>query len=116
MIDIAWKDHDANPASVPEEEVQYCDGEVYKIRPYGTYEVPSTVQMAGGIGVPSRMKKDERSLGINMRELNPQDIDKLVTVKGLVIRCTPIIPDMKVGTSARHPVSSKVDNADFRRP
>lgn len=31
-----------------------------------------------------------------MRELNPGDIDKLVTVKGLVIRATPIIPDMKV--------------------
>ncbi|ODV96758.1 hypothetical protein PACTADRAFT_48572 [Pachysolen tannophilus NRRL Y-2460] len=31
-----------------------------------------------------------------MRELNPNDIDKLVSVKGLVIRSTPIIPDMKV--------------------
>ncbi len=32
---------------------------------------------------------------INMRELNPSDIDKLVTVRGLVIRATPIIPEMK---------------------
>lgn len=31
-----------------------------------------------------------------MRELNPNDIDKLVSVKGLVIRSTPVIPDMKV--------------------
>ncbi|ODV82788.1 hypothetical protein CANARDRAFT_204553 [[Candida] arabinofermentans NRRL YB-2248] len=31
-----------------------------------------------------------------MRELNPIDIDKLVTVKGLVIRSTAIIPDMKM--------------------
>jgi DNA replication licensing factor MCM4 len=53
------------------------------------------------------MPKGERTLGINMRELNPQgklfllaDIDKLVTVKGLVIRCTPIIPDMKIGELA----------------
>lgn len=30
-----------------------------------------------------------------MRELNPQDIDKLVSIKGLVIRATPILPDMK---------------------
>lgn len=30
-----------------------------------------------------------------MRELNPSDIDKLVSIKGLVIRSTPIIPDMK---------------------
>lgn len=30
-----------------------------------------------------------------MRELNPQDIDKLVSIKGLVIRSTSVIPDMK---------------------
>lgn len=35
---------------------------------------------------------------INLRELNPGDMDKLVSVKGLVIRTTPIIPDMKDGT------------------
>lgn len=33
---------------------------------------------------------DERGL----RELNPDDIDKLISVKGLVLRTTPIIPDM----------------------
>lgn len=33
---------------------------------------------------------DERGL----RDLNPDDIDKLITVKGLVLRTTPIIPDM----------------------
>ncbi|KAK9479980.1 MCM2/3/5 family-domain-containing protein [Lipomyces japonicus] len=30
-----------------------------------------------------------------LRELNPGDIDKLVAVKGLVLRATPIVPDMK---------------------
>jgi DNA replication licensing factor MCM4 len=34
---------------------------------------------------------------INLRELNPGDMDKLVSVKGLVIRTTPVIPDMKDG-------------------
>lgn len=46
---------------------------------------------------------------INMRDLNPNgmmkyiehslmlDMDKMVSVKGLVIRTTPIIPDMKSG-------------------
>ena len=34
---------------------------------------------------------------INLRDLNPADMDKLVSVKGLVIRSTPIIPDMKEG-------------------
>jgi DNA replication licensing factor MCM4 len=32
---------------------------------------------------------------VNMRELNPDDIDQLVSVKGLVIRASNIIPDMR---------------------
>ncbi len=32
---------------------------------------------------------------VNMRELNPSDVDKIIAIKGLVIRTTPIIPDMK---------------------
>jgi DNA replication licensing factor MCM4 len=32
---------------------------------------------------------------VNMRELNPADIDQLITVKGLMIRSSPVIPDMK---------------------
>ena len=33
----------------------------------------------------------------NMRDLNPGDIDKMVAIKGLVTRITPVIPDMKQG-------------------
>ena len=43
---------------------------VYKVRPFG---------------LPS----------VNMRDLNPSDTDKLVSIKGLVIRATSVIPDMK---------------------
>ncbi|KAI8138048.1 MCM2/3/5 family-domain-containing protein [Fennellomyces sp. T-0311] len=32
---------------------------------------------------------------VNMRELDPQNVDQLVTIKGLMIRASPIIPDMK---------------------
>ncbi|EAS35664.2 cell division control protein 54 [Coccidioides immitis RS] len=32
---------------------------------------------------------------VNMRDLDPGDMDKLISIKGLVIRATPIIPDMK---------------------
>ncbi|SGY39593.1 BQ5605_C003g02243 [Microbotryum silenes-dioicae] len=42
---------------------------------------------------------------VNMRELNPQDIDKIVCVKGLVIRATPVIPDMKLGEFFRLPIA-----------
>ncbi|ORY57495.1 MCM2/3/5 family-domain-containing protein [Pseudomassariella vexata] len=32
---------------------------------------------------------------INLRDLNPSDMDKLISIKGLVIRTTPVIPDMR---------------------
>lgn len=32
---------------------------------------------------------------INLRDLNPSDIDRVIAVKGLVIRTTPVIPDMQ---------------------
>lgn len=32
---------------------------------------------------------------INMRDLDPADLDRLISIKGLVIRTTPVIPDMK---------------------
>ncbi|PVU95874.1 hypothetical protein BB561_001547 [Smittium simulii] len=33
----------------------------------------------------------------NMRSLDPEDIDKLVSIKGMLIRSSPIIPDMEQG-------------------
>ena len=32
---------------------------------------------------------------VNMRDLDPADLDKMISIKGLVIRSTPVIPDMK---------------------
>jgi len=53
-------------------DISDIEGRIYKIRPFNV----------------------ETHRG--MRELNPEDIDRLVSVKGLVLRSTPIIPDMKV--------------------
>lgn len=33
---------------------------------------------------------------VNMRNLDPSDLDKLITIKGLIIRVSNIIPDMRV--------------------
>ncbi|KAI5797905.1 putative DNA replication licensing factor Mcm4 [Peziza echinospora] len=54
-----------------EEEMDLAGGTIFKCRPFN-------------LG-----KK------VNMRDLNPADIDKMVSIKGLVIRTTPVIPDMK---------------------
>lgn len=34
---------------------------------------------------------------VNLRELSPSDVDQLITIKGLVIRSSPVIPDMRAG-------------------
>lgn len=68
ILEIAYKDHDENPGLLQESDFDNIDAEVYKIRPFGTYEVPGRAEVGGIAAIP----KDERSLGINMRELNPQ--------------------------------------------
>lgn len=66
---------------------------------------PSPAQ--AGLDIPDLVKEVDqktyrvRPFGLdkttNLRDLNPADMDKLVSIKGLVIRTTPIIPDMKDG-------------------
>lgn len=67
------------PAPVPDlpDLVKEVDQKTYRVRPFGLDKT------------------------INLRELNPGDMDKLVSVKGLVIRATPIIPDMKDGEASQ---------------
>ncbi|KAK8850719.1 hypothetical protein IAR55_004639 [Kwoniella newhampshirensis] len=81
---------------VLEEEIKDVEARVFKVRPFG----------------------GERT--VNMRDLNPGDTDKLVSVKGLVIRATPVIPDM---TSAffrcmvcQHTVQAEIDRGRISEP
>ncbi|KAG7660696.1 mcm4 [[Candida] subhashii] len=66
-----------------------------------------------------------RPYNINMiergiRELNPNDIDKLVSVKGLTLRSTSIIPDMKVAffkcNACGHTVGVEIDRGVISEP
>jgi DNA replication licensing factor MCM4 len=52
--------------------VQEVETSVYKVKPFGLDN------------------------SVNMRDLDPNDMDKMVSIKGLVIRTTPVIPDMKI--------------------
>lgn len=60
--------------------VREVDQKTYRVRPFGLDQ------------------------SVNLRDLNPGDMDKLVSVKGLVIRATPIIPDMKDGKIAQRAI------------
>lgn len=55
-----------------------------------------------------------------MRELNPNDIDKLVSVKGLVLRASAIIPDMKVAffkcNACDHTMAVEIDRGVISEP
>lgn len=57
---------------------------------------------------------------INMRELDPADMDKLICVKGLVIRATSVIPDMKEAffkcTVCAHTVWVSIDRGKIAEP
>ncbi|KAI9000301.1 MCM2/3/5 family-domain-containing protein [Gaertneriomyces semiglobifer] len=46
-------------------------------------------------GIQMRVRPFNLERSVNLRELNPGDIDQLVTVKGIVIRSSPVIPDLK---------------------
>ncbi|KAK0731790.1 MCM2/3/5 family-domain-containing protein [Lasiosphaeris hirsuta] len=56
----------------------------------------------------------------NLRDLNPSDMDKLVCIKGLVIRTTPVIPDMKDAffkcNVCGHSVTVQLDRGKIREP
>lgn len=55
-----------------------------------------------------------------MRELNPGDIDKLVSIKGLVLRSTSIIPDMKAAffrcSICSHTMLAEIDRGSILEP
>ncbi|KAL5478394.1 CDC54 [Sanghuangporus weigelae] len=99
MIELADEDAAAGVEGMQgkegEEEIADMMSKVYKIRPFG--------QSPG-----------------NMRELNPSDTDKLVCTKGLVIRATPIIPDMKVAffrcLTCSHTVQVEIDRGRIDEP
>ncbi|KAK9320565.1 MCM2/3/5 family-domain-containing protein [Lipomyces orientalis] len=73
---------------------------VYKVRPYGL--------------------REEDGCKKGLRDLNPGDIDKLISVKGLILRSTPIIPDMKSAffkcTKCSHIVIVDIDRGVIAEP
>ncbi|OJD37066.1 dna replication licensing factor mcm4 [Diplodia corticola] len=92
-----------SPAAFPSDSaagvpdlVREVESRVYRVRPFGLDQT------------------------INLRELNPGDMDKLVSIKGLVIRTTPIIPDMKDAffrcSVCNHTVKVDIDRGKIAEP
>ncbi|KAH9929034.1 MCM-domain-containing protein [Epithele typhae] len=100
MLEMAEDDHEAGMegmrGSAGEEEITNIYNRVYNVRPFG---------------VPP----------VNMRDLNPAvHTDKLVCIKGLVIRATPVIPDMKVAffrcLACNHTVQVEIERGKIDEP
>ncbi|KAI9880017.1 MAG: hypothetical protein M1830_005936 [Pleopsidium flavum] len=75
------------PAAIPD-LVRDVETRTYKVKPFGLDKA------------------------INMRDLNPNDMDKMVSIKGLVIRTTPVIPDMKTGKRSNGSDFASIDDAN----
>ncbi|KAJ3172971.1 hypothetical protein HDU88_004430 [Geranomyces variabilis] len=56
-------------------------------------EIFEDVQIPDGASM--RVRPFNLARSVNLRQLNPSDIDQLVTVKGILIRASPLIPDLK---------------------
>ncbi|RMD42777.1 hypothetical protein DV735_g2338, partial [Chaetothyriales sp. CBS 134920] len=77
-----------------------------------TDQVPSLIEAVEAISwktVPFGLDKT-----VNLRNLDPNDIDKLIAIKGLVLRTTPVIPEMKQAYF-RCQVCGKVMKVDIDR-
>lgn len=87
-----------SPAAMPElpDLVKEVDQKTYRVRPFGLDKT------------------------VNLRDLNPSDMDKLVSIKGLVIRTTPVIPDMKDAffkcSVCNHTVKVDIDRGKITEP
>lgn len=71
-------------------------------------------------GFATRVRPFNLDKVINLRDLNPEDIDKMVSVRGLVIRTTPVIPDMKEAffrcAVCHHTVRVDIDRGKITEP
>ncbi|KAF8323769.1 MCM-domain-containing protein [Clavulina sp. PMI_390] len=101
MIQLAQDDLDDELArgdegyTLTQDEVDDMNAHVYMVRPFG-FEA------------------------VNMRNLNPSDTDKLCCIKGLVIRATPVIPDMKTAffrcLTCSHTMQVGIDRGRISEP
>jgi len=91
--------HQFNPklynhlATFPTECIPIFDFELWKISLAELRAQPEELD-ACQVKVFNLMKEDSKV----MRDMNPSDIERLVSLEGIVIRCSDLVPDMNTGT------------------
>ena len=115
MLDIAEYDMEHNVPGMQgqdgEAEITEIMGRIYKVRPFGL--TTGNMRLLNPSGAFSCVFS-----GVNTQK--SLDTDKLVSVKGLVIRATPVIPDMKVAffrcSTCLHTVQVEIDRGKIEEP
>jgi len=96
-----------------EEEIAEIMSKVYKVRPFGLPAVNMRSLNPQGTSASS-LSRHDFDVGLFL------DTDKLVCIKGLVIRATPVIPDMKVAffrcLTCNHTVQVEIDRGKIDEP
>ncbi|KAJ9428751.1 minichromosome maintenance protein 4 [Fusarium oxysporum] len=69
---------------------------------------------------PRTQPDQQQQASLEIKDLNPSDMDRLISIKGLVIRTTPVIPDMKDAffrcNVCNHSVNVGLDRGKIREP
>ncbi|KAH9817088.1 MCM2/3/5 family-domain-containing protein [Melampsora americana] len=115
-IELAEEDRDNGAPELQgntgDDQIAMLELMTFKVRPF------NLVNQSAHISHTSADKSTHG--GANMRDLNPGDIDKVVSVKGLVIRATPVIPDMKEAffrcLSCGHATTVGIDRGKIAEP
>jgi DNA replication licensing factor MCM4 len=98
-----------------DEEIADIMGKVYKVRPFGLKA--ANMRELNPTGTWSR---SQRYICHFIPLTRSTDTDKLVSIKGLVIRATPVIPDMKVAffrcLTCSHTVQVEIDRGKIEEP
>ena len=139
MLKVAEMDQDEGveegmKGEMGEEELRQIGANLYKVRPFGAEKMVNMRELNpnGEFGIVllvlggwwgGREEGGGKGRWAESREAHFcsffrfrssfcfADTDKLVCIKGLVIRATPVIPDMKTGEQPNPPSSSYVSDA-----
>jgi DNA replication licensing factor MCM4 len=117
---LARAEHSSSMPPMPSSDIDYMDGQPNGVtqRQQNVPELEDIVMEAERTSYRTRPFALDQS--INLRDLNPNDIDRLVSIKGLVIRTTPIIPDMSAAffrcSVCHHTVKASIDRGKITEP
>lgn len=117
---LARVEHSSSMPPMPSSDIDNMEGQTTAAAQPSHHPQELEDIVAEAEGTPYRCRPFALDHSINLRDLNPNDIDRLVSIKGLVIRTTPVIPDMNHAffrcSVCHHTVKSQIDRGKITEP